>query len=826
MTALNKFEISIITPKEATNLITNPSFELGTTTGYTAYGAGASIAVTTAYARRGVYAGEITTATGVDCGIYYTTVTLSAGTQYTFSVDVKDVVGQSFGLAVQHIGGDNTQTFGTAWTGTGYWKRKSLTFTGEAFTYALFVIRYSVASTTKFQTDGFQCEVGAESTYLDGDMTGFVMGQEDYRWNGIRHASTSYRSPQTRSGGTLTKISDYAKILQIPGLGMGPVENIAVPSTMGGSFYQNTIATDRSFSIICNINKAGDFALIEAARSALINALRPDNTLLRQPLVLQIDQLDAAGAEIAETLWVECVYQGGLEMDGNQNPYNEKLKLDFTCYTPFLKQLGETAASCSYFESVANANYILKRDPVTWRWSEMAGGMNGAVYTIAAGQDAKVYIGGNFTNCGDAKGDYIVCWDPVAGTFSSLVDHDSTVGGTNGPVDIIVAGADGCIYVGGEFTLAGNIANTVMIAKWDPVNLHWTALGAGVTTGNWVNNLAFGSDGTLYAGGIFTVMDSVADTKNIAKWNGSAWSAMGTGANGAVSSIVVSRNDIVYIGGAFTLAGGVTSTAYVAKWNGTAWLPLGTGMDAFLNTLCIGPDGTVYAGGGFHVAGGVAALHIASWNGISWQPFSDSLNDDVRKLMIDPWGGLIAVGPFTSSSGGTPLSYHSAYWSRNCWTPLSFVLPGSAVIYELTFGTDRTRYVGFSTSGTAICEYSNLITLAANVGSASVYPKIWITGPGTLVSLRNASTGQEIYFDNLVMVAGEVLCLNLDPMHLTFKSSTRGNIINKILPGSDLNLQLQSGANYLVGFITGYTSATALTATWRATYWSVDGAVR
>jgi hypothetical protein len=825
--SLNKFEISIITPKEATNLITNPSFE----TGIAGYGNGGGAAPTlsqsSAYARRGLYSLKCIPGAGAVSGIYLT-LTLTTGVQYTASVDILDVAGQTYSLIMHdHTSSDIINS--TSWTGTGYWKRRSVTFTSDSGNATHYMQLWRItptASTDPFYTDGWQLEVGAESTYLDGDMTGFVMGQEDFRWNGIRHASTSYRSPQTRSGGTLTKISTYAKILQIPGLGMGPVENIAVPSTMGGSFYQNTIATDRSFSIICNINKDGDFALIEAARSALINALRPDNTLLRQPLILQIDQLDAAGATIAETLWIECVYQGGLEMDGNQNPYNEKLKLDFTCYTPYLKQLGETAASCTYTENVT-ANYIMQRDNITGRWSAMGSGMNEFVWTIKTSNDSSIYIGGEFTDCGDGDGDHIVKWNPVTGAFSSMVDHDSTVGGANAAVYAIAPSPDAnaCVYVGGLFTKAGNVNNTSRIAKWDPVNLHWTPLGTGAAD-NIVYAIVIGLDGTLYAGGTFTGMGGVANTAGIAKWDGSVWTPMGTGMTGGVYSLAVGNDGFIYAGGPFTLAGGVAGTVKIARWNGSAWLPMGTGMDDTVIGMTVAPDGVLFAGGSFHNAGGRAAMHIASWNGTSWQALSDDLNASVYFLTIDPWGGLIAGGTFTASTGGIIFPDRAAYWNRNVWKPLSFNLPGTASVYALTYGTDRKCYVGFSTSGTAICEYSNLITLAANVGSASVYPKIWITGPGTLVSLKNASTGQEIYFDNLVMVAGEVLCLNLDPIHLTFKSSTRGNIINKILPGSDLNLQLQSGANYLVGFITGYTSATALTATWRATYWSVDGAVR
>jgi hypothetical protein len=69
-----------------------------------------------------------------------------------------------------------------------------------------------------------------------------------------------------------------------------------------------------------------------------------------------------------------------------------------------------------------------------------------------------------------------------------------------------------------------------------------------------------GSD--LYAGGGFTMAGGVAAT-NIAKWDGTNWSALGSGMNHGVSALAVSGNEL-YAGGSFTTAGGKVS-AYLAK---------------------------------------------------------------------------------------------------------------------------------------------------------------------------------------------------------------------------------------------------------------------
>ena len=77
-----------------------------------------------------------------------------------------------------------------------------------------------------------------------------------------------------------------------------------------------------------------------------------------------------------------------------------------------------------------------------------------------------------------------------------------------------------------------------------------------------------GSD--LYAGGDFTTAGGSA-ANYIAKWNGSSWSALGSGISGcpisdyggSVSALAVSGSDL-YAGGNFTTAGGKVS-AYVAR---------------------------------------------------------------------------------------------------------------------------------------------------------------------------------------------------------------------------------------------------------------------
>jgi hypothetical protein len=77
----------------------------------------------------------------------------------------------------------------------------------------------------------------------------------------------------------------------------------------------------------------------------------------------------------------------------------------------------------------------------------------------------------------------------------------------------------------------------------------------------------------------------------------------------------------LYAGGSFTTAGGVTANR-IAKWDGSAWSSLGTGFANGVNDvvwdLAVLDDASesapaLFAGGGFMTAGGMVSLRIAQW---------------------------------------------------------------------------------------------------------------------------------------------------------------------------------------------------------------------
>jgi len=80
---------------------------------------------------------------------------------------------------------------------------------------------------------------------------------------------------------------------------------------------------------------------------------------------------------------------------------------------------------------------------------------------------------------------------------------------------------------------------------------------------------------------------------------GNNWFALGSGVNGSVLALVCDNPGNLYAGGVFTIAGGINATN-VAEWNGSVWSPLGTGI-AGGSVNCVACDGwgNLYAGGQF-----------------------------------------------------------------------------------------------------------------------------------------------------------------------------------------------------------------------------------
>jgi trimeric autotransporter adhesin len=315
-------------------------------------------------------------------------------------------------------------------------------------------------------------------------------------------------------------------------------------------------------------------------------------------------------------------------------------------------------------------------------WSSVGGGVDGTVYALFAFDDGSgpaLYVGGQFANAGrstPAAG--IAKWNGASwSALGSGVSGGGFFAGTLvGALTSFDDGSGLALYVGGVFDHAGGIAAN-NIAKWNGTS--WSPLGIGLSyQDTYQIALAVYDDGTgpaLYAGGGFTEADDLY-TNYIARWNGSAWSAVGTGVDSVVTSLAVhddGSGPALFIGGGFANAGG-SPAGRVAKWNGSSYSAVGIGMSSGVSSLKVYDDGSgpaLYAGGEFEQVDFMDASNIAKWNGSSWSAVGGGVNHGVLTLSVFNAGHgprLIAGGYLTTA--GTAAADFVASWNGTNWSGL------------------------------------------------------------------------------------------------------------------------------------------------------------
>jgi hypothetical protein len=130
----------------------------------------------------------------------------------------------------------------------------------------------------------------------------------------------------------------------------------------------------------------------------------------------------------------------------------------------------------------ALANYVARFDTVTQTWTSLGSGADNGVNSyvqVLAVFDGNVYVGGSFTQAGGAEANRVARFDTVTQTWSSL--GIGLANGVNGSVsELAVSGSD--MYVGGVFTQAGQ-AKANRVARFNTVTQSWSALGSGAANG-------------------------------------------------------------------------------------------------------------------------------------------------------------------------------------------------------------------------------------------------------------------------------------------------------------------------------------------------------
>jgi len=283
-------------------------------------------------------------------------------------------------------------------------------------------------------------------------------------------------------------------------------------------------------------------------------------------------------------------------------------------------------------------------------------------------------------------------WVPVGTGFQGVVNA--------------LDSANGLLYIGGAIDSAGGIMVN-NITAWNGSN--YSALGTGLTgpAGSYVRVQAIIEyNGNIIAAGSFDSAGGVP-VNNIAMWNGSSWSALGSGLTGTlypgVSALSVYNNNL-YVAGNFDSAGGVP-VLHIAQWNGTSWSAVGKGISYTINTMAV-YNNNLYVGG---VANSPGAPKLSEWNGTVWDSikgiydsnnYSNICNGLGIQVLSASKGLLYITGGFSDSANkygdfaswnGTNLNWNiGGYDNTSMCIYNGFIIAGTTSVYYYNDTTWQT----------------------------------------------------------------------------------------------------------------------------------------
>lgn len=304
-------------------------------------------------------------------------------------------------------------------------------------------------------------------------------------------------------------------------------------------------------------------------------------------------------------------------------------------------------------DGISDAQCLAKWNVATAQW-EPLGTFSGSptIRALALHPDGSLFVGGEFGGVDGVAARCVARW--LAGRFPGT--FEPWIGYGNGlvPGDSVRAlhcMSDGNTYAGGNLAL-GNLAKINSIWPFT-----WEVAGSG--TDGTVESLDE-YNGQLLVSGTFAKSKGASPVElNGIGWYhpSSGWSTLGTGMVG--SSVHAARtlsNGQVIAAGDFSSAGGVPASG-VARWNGSAWSVMGTGVNRLnetkdVKTIAYVSNSQVYIAGDFSRVGDAGTpLGVAAWNGAQWKPLDNFFEA----------GGPVVYALARSYSTPNPTASHSIF---------------------------------------------------------------------------------------------------------------------------------------------------------------------
>lgn len=689
----------------------------------------------------------------------------------------------------------------------------------------LYVETDQKAQATTFYLDAAQAERKSEATtYCDGDQPGC-------RWNGVSHSSLSSRSAYTREGGrwiTLAgskRVEENLYVTEIAGLGVPPITNSLQSYAMApGSSHQGTKINNRVITMTFHAKKVKfprncddpSLAAIHQLRHMLYDVFKPDRTRGGQEIITEYQDGDYP-------LYFGTRYDGGMDGDWDiRNEFVHSFPLRVLAISPLMREDTQKVDALNFVNDLGILNNAAGR--IDGTWDRLNYGFNDRVRGFRIGPDGKMYAYGDFTrvNYNAAAVDAMIWAGGIAywdGTQWQKIGNGAISAG--GYVADVAIAPNGYIYVTGSFTSIGGVA-AANVAYWDGAN--WNAMGAGL--GSYGLAIRVAPNGRIYVGGNFSTAGG-APAYRIASWFAGTWAFVGAygGLNNIVEDLEITPDGThIYVGGQFTdeqtNPGSSLNYICVLDVSANTFSGLSTGMDGIVYSLALAEDGRLYVTGAFTTAGDLTVNYVTVWDGSSWKALGTGLNASGLVVSVAPDQTVLCGGNFTTA-GGITVSY-AAIWNGSVWQPLDIVIaPGATpAVYALVENIAGDLFVGGSAFATGSkASRTTATTLVTNIGSAEVYPTMYILGPGSLRRIENITTRKVVLFALDILANEEVF---LDFGRGTIRSTVRGDLSETILRSSEFrDFSLLPGENKIGALMLNDVSS-YMQISHTPTHWSVD----
>lgn len=239
------------------------------------------------------------------------------------------------------------------------------------------------------------------------------------------------------------------------------------------------------------------------------------------------------------------------------------------------------------------------------------------------------------------------------------------------------------------------------LLRWD--GTAWSAVGTNfplLDRGSALSLAVFEENGSevLFVGGNWTPPGAEPPAHAVARWDGSDWDLVDRAVVGGDGVEMIVFDDgsgpALFVGGGLTLDNKASFTPLV-KWDGTVWSDAAPNMTgSWIYALEIFDDGsgpTLYAGGDLRVDGQMVS--VARWDGVAWQAIP---------------GGPSSVEALASHDDGTGSAlYAGGFGPLRRWDGSSWSTPGPDNTWNTVFamtsfsdtGVTRLYAVGNSAMG-------------------------------------------------------------------------------------------------------------------------------